>query len=518
MADNVTLPGSGAVVATDDVGGAQHQYVKLEFGADGVATKVDSTNPLPARSPDQAISRFGFSNAVSNNVDSGLALIGSIGTGQDVDQTGGNLVMTSGTTARAETIIRSTASFNGPLSLRYAAILSQRIANNNFYIELVDTPFGDGDMAYTISSATVMDVTVTAHGFTSEDIGKSMWVGGFSGTGTFLSGNYVMASFPDGNTIRFTVSGFAAGSGNCKVWGLNYHHIVYTGTTATAASIGAQRDGYASADTSTTGNTTASPGHMGFYQIEDGIAGFSDLVSAAVVTSASSTFRGNIQRNVPENGVDLRLQIRMANGTAAPASNTTFTVGFVSLEDYHVSQVSITSARGVGTSTPIPVALASPGTVPVSGTVTATPSGAQAGVADDAALSGNTIRMGGRASTAVPTAQSADNDMVTSWYDRNGAQVVTSRPATAAITRVATSTTSATVLAANTSRKGFIVVNESAATMYLKFGATASATSYSIPIAAGGTYDSTGVGALHPGVLDAILASGTGNAQVTEFT
>jgi hypothetical protein len=47
MADNVTLPGTGAVVATDDVGSAQHQYVKVEFGADGTATKVDASNPLP---------------------------------------------------------------------------------------------------------------------------------------------------------------------------------------------------------------------------------------------------------------------------------------------------------------------------------------------------------------------------------------------------------------------------------------------------------------------------------------
>jgi len=36
MADDVTLPGTGAVVATDDVGGAQFQRVKLTLGADGV--------------------------------------------------------------------------------------------------------------------------------------------------------------------------------------------------------------------------------------------------------------------------------------------------------------------------------------------------------------------------------------------------------------------------------------------------------------------------------------------------
>lgn len=55
MADNVTttaqviaaLESTSAIIATDEVGGAQHQYVKLEFGADGTATKVSASDPLP---------------------------------------------------------------------------------------------------------------------------------------------------------------------------------------------------------------------------------------------------------------------------------------------------------------------------------------------------------------------------------------------------------------------------------------------------------------------------------------
>jgi hypothetical protein len=60
----------------------------------------------------------------------------------------------------------------------------------------------------------------------------------------------------------------------------------------------------------------------------------------------------------------------------------------------------------------------------VSGTVTATPSGIQAGVAEDAAISGNAVRVGVRAHSLVPTAMSADNDFVTPWADRSGALVV----------------------------------------------------------------------------------------------
>jgi len=50
VADNVLVDngtGTDYTVATDDDGTAQHQYVKLEFGADGTQTKVSSGNPLP---------------------------------------------------------------------------------------------------------------------------------------------------------------------------------------------------------------------------------------------------------------------------------------------------------------------------------------------------------------------------------------------------------------------------------------------------------------------------------------
>ncbi len=61
MADNVTLPltGSGdasAVVATDDVGGAQYQRVKLDLGGDGAASPLvrgqqSAANSIPVTLP-----------------------------------------------------------------------------------------------------------------------------------------------------------------------------------------------------------------------------------------------------------------------------------------------------------------------------------------------------------------------------------------------------------------------------------------------------------------------------------
>lgn len=48
MADNVAIDtGSGATIASDEIGGAHHQKVKMEFGTDGNATMVSSSDPLP---------------------------------------------------------------------------------------------------------------------------------------------------------------------------------------------------------------------------------------------------------------------------------------------------------------------------------------------------------------------------------------------------------------------------------------------------------------------------------------
>ena len=54
MADDVTLPGDGAVIATDDVAGRQFQLVKLAYGGDGQATQVSDETPMPARDAESA--------------------------------------------------------------------------------------------------------------------------------------------------------------------------------------------------------------------------------------------------------------------------------------------------------------------------------------------------------------------------------------------------------------------------------------------------------------------------------
>lgn len=90
------------------------------------------------------------------------------------------------------------------------------------------------------------------------------------------------------------------------------------------------------------------------------------------------------------------------------------------------------------------------------------------------------------------------------------------RPATPALANVAGSASSVTLLASNASRLQAMLFNDSAAALYIKFGATASTSSFTVKVAAGGYFELP-----HPcytGVLDGIWDSATGNARITEVT
>lgn len=93
---------------------------------------------------------------------------------------------------------------------------------------------------------------------------------------------------------------------------------------------------------------------------------------------------------------------------------------------------------------------------------------------------------------------------------------------TATLTNVVASATSVTLQAANTSRKGLVVVNDSTgADLYVKLGATASVTSYTYFLPRG-INGQLSILELPPicftGVVDGIWSSASGNARVTELT
>jgi hypothetical protein len=82
---------------------------------------------------------------------------------------------------------------------------------------------------------------------------------------------------------------------------------------------------------------------------------------------------------------------------------------------------------------------------------------------------------------------------------------------------VANSITSVTLLALNTSRKSATIYNDdTAASLYVKFGTTASATSFKIKIAPGGYYEFPLP--IYTGRVDGIATAATGSARICEET
>jgi hypothetical protein len=466
----ITLPGAGKDVAVDRIAGVDYQQVKLVDGTldSTIKAKVVDDNPLPAdgglvvRQAPEDVWQESFSDvdgaALSSNVMSQIFKSASVG----VSQSGGNLVLTAGTTANAEFLARSSHAFYGAMIARHKTILSQRIAQNNFAILLADL-IGEG-LSVTINGATSISVTKTAHGFTAKNVGQFMLIGAISGAAG-VPGRYAIASIPDANTINFTVAGWPA-SGSCTItlFGHNYVRTLYDSTTATNAKVDAQRNGWASGDTTATINTTASPGHVMQTAMDGRNIYWSDSLVASS-TTPTVTVRASRIEVMPDDDKALYYFIWLYNGTTNPASGTTWTIGFIAVEDMANVPTFIAGMRPTGFAAPLPVVQTVAGpTQPVSGTVTAN-------------IGTGAIAAGTNAIGDVGVQYRASNAGAAS-----GAHVVSA------------ATTNPTVIKASSGRLlGWCLTNNAAAKVYVKFhNQTTSPTAgtgvvRSVGIPAGGT-------------------------------
>lgn len=154
--------------------------------------------------------------------------------------------------------------------------------------------------------------------------------------------------------------------------------------------------------------------------------------------------------------------------------------------------------------------------VPVSGTVTATVAGV-ATAANQTTLGAQTTKINDGTNTASvinTTPTSTDYGLVVR-------PVLPTIPTSAPTTSVALTTSPATILTANPAAKLRVIYNPNAVTMYLRFDAIAftGATDCAFALYTGQTifFDRTPSGIVEwPGIVRALLASGTGSALVTE--
>ena len=296
--------------------------------------------------------KWNFSKVIASGVDTDFGTVIKTGTGQTISQSAGNLVVTTGTTAYSESIIRSNQPFDPNGIVRWGLQLSQRIANQNFSIEFVDV-IGD-NLSMTINSTTTVTVTKTAHGFTSADIGKGMWIGNIS-VASCLTQRATIASVTT-DTITFTVVGFpASGTGTCSLFGYNFYQTIYSGTSTTAlGSFATQRLGWQNLIPSPTIFSSSAPGHIGIIDSpRHNDASLNDQSNTSSISNQIAQ-RATSNQNIPED-TPLYLQIRVFNGTAAPASTTTLTMFFVDAQMYDPQMISIAGIQSISAKNSLPV-------------------------------------------------------------------------------------------------------------------------------------------------------------------
>lgn len=85
----------------------------------------------------------------------------------------------------------------------------------------------------------------------------------------------------------------------------------------------------------------------------------------------------------------------------------------------------------------------------------------------------------------------------------------------ATLANVTSSATSTTVFAASGAARARAVYNDSTAVLYLKFGAAASTTSYTVQLASGDYYEFPQP--VYGGLVDGIWAAANGAARTTEW-
>jgi hypothetical protein len=367
VADNVRVnpvTGSDEVfdLRLDDLGGnVKIPYSKIDVGGDGVSVPWVGTTTVPANSVSappvrlvgQDVYNFGFAQSGASVLSSDF-IAPIVGTGVGYSQASGSLLITTGTSTNAEFLTRSTVAWRGSLRMRASIVASQRIANQNLAIMLADL-VGAG-LSYTINSATSVTVTVPGHTFTAQNVGQFINLAGIVGAAG-VPGRYAIASVVVGTSITFTVAGWpASGSGTLTLFGWNFVRNLVTGTTATNINWTTQRRGWGDADTVATIASTAAPGTIIQNDLTGRDAFLLDQVRATS-TVPNFTTRASRYENLPDDDTELYVWIWNFNGTVAPASTTTWTIGFISVEKFANTPVYLQGVRAQGAVNPLPVTI-----------------------------------------------------------------------------------------------------------------------------------------------------------------
>ena len=249
-------------------------------------------------------------------------------------------------------------------------------------------------------------------------------------------------------------------------------------------------------------------------------------LNGAAIPTSSTQVGGTDGVNLRPWGVDAAgagliraTSLPLPTGAAADATLTGGTQTTRITDGTNTAAVKAASVAAVATDPALVVAISPNNTVAVTGTVTITPSGTQT-------VAGNlTNNNAAPAATHVGALVAVANAAAQTWtegrevlesVDLSGAQRVTGgQTPTATLSSVAASAASVSLLASNTSRKGVIIVNDGNKTLYVKYGAAASLTSYSVLMPPNAYWEMPWP--IYTGAIDGIWNAANGSARITEL-
>lgn len=221
-------------------------------------------------------------------------------------------------------------------------------------------------------------------------------------------------------------------------------------------------------------------------------------VLPALVNASSPTFtEGNLSLLSVNTTGNLRTSTNQIGGTAVAVNNGTASAG---TQRVTIASDSTGNIATIGTSI-------TPGT-----------GATNLGKAEDAAHTSGDVGvmdLGVVNAGAATTFSSTNGDYVPTGKDGQGRIYMVQKSPTATLSNVASSATSVTILASNTARLGASVYNDSTQNLYLKFGTTASTTSFTVLLATNAYYEVPGG---YTGIIDGIWSSANGSARVTELS
>lgn len=572
-------PGTGKTISADEIAGVLVQRVKVQYGSDGSATDVDTGTPLPVTVIANTLATGAATSAKQDTGNTSLATIAGVVRAEDSAHTTGDTgVMTLAVRNDTGAVLAGSDGDYVPLTTDATGALRTDMngtlsTNNSTAVVLA------GGAAFTGTSEDVLNyneirISVIASHASATDglsIQQSTDNSNWDVTDTYTipaatgktfsvprQARYFRLVYTNGATLQTSfrlqtilnrassrVSSQRPGDAYTNETDLEQQQsflMGYNGTTWDR--IRTKGTGVLSADTTTINNVTplmgngvtgtgsqrvtvASDNTPFPVKIDQTTPGTTNLVALAANQSVNQAQVNGVTvstgNGVSGTGVQRVTLASDSTGQVALAAGAA-TIGALtanqSVNNAQINGVTPLMGNGVSGTGAQRVSLASDstGNIATIGTsVTPGTAAANLGKAEDAVhASGDTGVMNlAVANEALSSISGTDGDYTPHGVDRKGRLFVTQKANTSTLASVASSATSVTLLASNSARIAATIYNDSTQVCYVKFGATASSTSFTVPLATNTYYEVPGG---YTGIIDGIWVSANGNARVTELT